>query len=76
MKYPRIIDGEGIELEPNKRIKGGFELLRFMCCDCGLVHTMGFAIEKNGNLGIAMERNQRATAAARRFKKRKPSTRR
>lgn len=71
MKYPRIIDGEGLELEPHKRRKGVFELLKFMCCDCGLVHTMAFAIEKNGNLGIAMKRNTRATAAARRHKTKK-----
>lgn len=69
MKYPKIPDGQGIELEPNKRIKGAFELLKFMCCDCRLVHTMSFAIEKNGNLGIAMKRNARATAASRRAKK-------
>lgn len=75
MKYPRLVDGMGIEVEPHKQIKGAFELLKFMCCDCGLVHTMSFAIEENGNLGIAMERNQRATAAARRSQKRKPSTR-
>lgn len=71
MKYPRIMDGQGLELEPHKRTKGAFELLKFMCCDCGLVHTMSFAIEKNGNLGIAMKRNLRATASARRSKKKK-----
>lgn len=66
-----MIDGKGLELEPHKRTKGAFELLKFMCCDCGLVHTMSFAIEKNGNLGIAMKRNTRSTAAARGHKKRK-----
>lgn len=30
--------------------------LRFKCCDCGLIHMMSFAIEKNGNLGIAIDR--------------------
>ena len=69
-RYPRLIDGEGVELRPNKRIKGAFELLRFMCCDCGLVHLISFAIEKNGNLGIAMERHPRATASARKAIKR------
>lgn len=68
-RYPLVIDGEGVELEPEKRIKGAFKWLNLMCCDCGLVHTMSFAIEKNGNLGIAMKRNQRATAAARKHKK-------
>lgn len=29
--------------------------LRFKCCDCGLVHKMAFAIEDNGNLGIAID---------------------
>jgi hypothetical protein len=65
MKYPRLTDGEGIELKPHKR-KGTFELLKFMCCDCGLVHFLSFAIEKNGNLGMAVRRHPRATAAARR----------
>jgi hypothetical protein len=69
MKYPRVIDEEGIELERHPRTKGAFELLKFMCCDCGLVHKMSFAIEKNGNLGIAMKRLAGSTAAARRHKK-------
>jgi hypothetical protein len=68
VKYPRLIDGEGVELKPHKRTKGAFELLKFMCCDCGLVHLMSFAVEKNGNLGIAMKRHKRATAAARQAK--------
>jgi hypothetical protein len=50
-KYPRIVDGGAIELMPHKRTKGAFELLKFMCCDCGLVHLMSFAVEENGNLG-------------------------
>lgn len=74
MKYPRLVDGEGTELKPNRRDKRRFELLNFMCCDCSLVHTMSFAIESNGNLGIAMKRNYRSTAAARGHKKRKPPT--
>ena len=31
-------------------------LLLFKCCDCGLIHKMSFALEDNGNLGIAIDR--------------------
>lgn len=42
----------------NNRIelKKGNWLLRFKCCDCELVHMMSFAVEDNGNLGIAIDR--------------------
>jgi hypothetical protein len=55
-KYPKIIDGEGVEINIKKN-----ELLDFACCDCGLVHTFAFAIEGNGNLGLALQRNLEET---------------
>lgn len=61
--YQKLQDGEGIEL---KLKRGRSAILKLGCCDCGLIHRIAFAIEKNGNLGIAMERDKRATAAARR----------
>ena len=64
--YQKLQDGEGIEL---KFKRGRSEILKFGCCDCGLIHRMAFAIEKSGNLGISMERDKRATGAARRHLK-------
>jgi hypothetical protein len=45
------------------------ERIRFACCDCGLVHWMAFAREKNGRIGIAVKRNVAATTALRRSKR-------
>lgn len=66
IKYDQIIDGEGFELDIKNEQK-----LKLACCDCGLVHDVAFAIEENGNLGIAMRRNNRATTAKRRANNRK-----
>jgi len=68
MKYPAVIDGEGIELKPLRNSKRAWQILRMACCDCGLIHSMAFAVEKNGNLGIAVKREKRRTAARRRGK--------
>ena len=69
MKYPVVIDGEGIELKPRGRSKRAWQILRVACCDCGLIHSLAFAVEKSGNLGIAVRRENRRTAAHRRSKK-------
>lgn len=61
MKYPRIKDGEGVDL------KSG-QIFKFACCDCGLVHDMVIVSGKGRNVGLAMKRNKRATAAMRRYK--------
>ena len=37
------------------------EKFYFACCDCGMVHNIAVTIEKNGNIGMAFERNQRLT---------------
>jgi nitroimidazol reductase NimA-like FMN-containing flavoprotein (pyridoxamine 5'-phosphate oxidase superfamily) len=58
--YLELEDGGRFEVDIKKS-----ELLRLACCDCGLVHEIAFAIEKNGKLGIAMKRNSRATTARR-----------
>jgi len=55
VNYEQLRDGGGFEVSA----KG--EKIRFACCDCGLVHTMAFALEKNGNIGIALKRNVAAT---------------
>ena len=69
MIYPEIIDGEGVELKPRGRKGKAWQILRIACCDCGLIHSMAFAIESNGNLGIAVRLEKRRTAAHRRAAK-------
>jgi hypothetical protein len=60
--YQKLEDVDSLELRFKR---GRSEILKFGCCDCGLVHRMAFAIEKNGNLGMAVKRDKRATGAAR-----------
>jgi hypothetical protein len=66
MKYPAVLDGDSFELKPRGRSKRAWQILRLACCDCGLIHSIAFAVEKNGNLGIAVRRENRRTAAHRR----------
>ena len=60
-KYRKLEDYEGVE------VKKGY-IFRFACCDCGLVHDMAIADEKNKKHGLAFKRNKRATAQLRRLK--------
>lgn len=65
MKYKQRFDGVG--WEENSGVK-----TRWACCDCGLVHDIVFISHDKKPIGIAAERNNRATAARRRkngFKK-------
>lgn len=67
--YPPVIDGEGFELTPLRGRKGrAWQVLRLACCDCGLIHSLAFAVEDNGNLGIAVRLKKGRTAAHRRAK--------
>lgn len=59
IKYLQLEDNDKLEISANG------ERIRFACCDCGLVHSMAFAIEKNGNIGIAIKRNVSATRTRR-----------
>ncbi len=54
-KYPK---------QPN--IKPEVGLVQLACCDCGLVHTMGFTSDDKGILRLEFARNNRATAQLRR----------
>ena len=54
-KYPK---------QPN--VKADVYLINQACCDCGLVHKMGFSVNKEGIVTIAYERENRATAQLRR----------
>lgn len=63
MKYQSWQDGEGIEFKSGERFK-------FACCDCGLVHEICL-VSRGRKIGMAIKRNQRATAAKRRQRKRR-----
>lgn len=54
-KYPK---------QPNVKPEVG--LVQLACCDCGLVHTMGFTADNKGILRLEFTRNNRATAQLRR----------
>ncbi len=54
-KYPK---------QPNVKPKVG--LVQLACCDCGLVHTLGFTADDKGILRLEFARNNRATAQIRR----------
>jgi hypothetical protein len=60
MSYRVLEDGEGVELRSGERF-------RLVCCDCGLTHNV-VIVARGRAIGIARERNQRATAARRRKK--------
>jgi hypothetical protein len=63
-RYDQVWDGDWWTL-PKK--------MDMQCCDCGLVHSVYFRIRTEGGqpfLEMRMDRNERATAAVRRVKKR------
>ncbi len=49
-------------------MKSEVGLVALACCDCGLVHKMGFTIDGKGIMRLDFERNTRATAQLRRGK--------
>ncbi len=59
MKYTQRYDGEGWAVKSGK-------VHRMACCDCGLVHDVVMVHENGGDIGIAVKRNNRATAQRRR----------
>lgn len=63
MKYKRRVDYEEFFVNYKEQ-----EILRFACCDCGLVHSFAFHMYRGGKLGIATRREGRATAQLRRHK--------
>jgi hypothetical protein len=61
MRYDQVHDGDWV-----KPIRKGY---RLMCCDCGLVHILDFALTKWGHgkaIQFRASRDKKATAAARR----------
>lgn len=59
-RYKQRKDGVGFDV-PAKQI------VRWACCDCGLVHDLVF-VNGRGKIGVAARRNNRATAARRKRK--------
>ncbi len=59
MKYIQRADGEGFT------VKSG-HIHRIACCDCGLVHDIVLCHKNGGLIGMAAQRNTRATAQKRR----------
>lgn len=50
------------EIYPNKQI------LRFQCCDCGLVHDISLKAERDNPIIVRMVVNNRATGQIRRHR--------
>ena len=67
MRTKRMVDGKGEAFELGK-------VFRFGCCECGLTHDMVIVIDPKepGLFGLAIKRNNRATAARRRHINQKP----
>ena len=61
--YYNLKDGDIVEIN-----KEG-EVIRFSCCDCALTHKFAFAIEKSGDIGMMVVRDNRSTAQLRRYNK-------
>ena len=62
-KSIQLHDGDGFKIPK----EGG--IVRFACCDCGLVHDFRIAVEEDGDIGFVIERNNRSTGQIRRWKK-------
>lgn len=69
-KYPKLKDYEGFFVNHKKG-----DRIYFACCDCGMVHCMGFAEERadggkesKGHLGVAFRSEPRRTAQLRRHR--------
>lgn len=60
MKYKRVQSGEWVQ--PVRRN------YKMSCCDCGLVHRVNFRIYR-GRIQMQAFRNERSTAAVRRWRK-------
>ena len=59
-RYPMITEA-GISLRSGQRLK-------LSCCDCGLVHKLVIISHDRKSVGIAMKRDNRATAGKRNSK--------
>ena len=46
----------------------GKEILRFQCCDCGLVHDIKFETVENSPITVIMTKNAGSTGQLRRYR--------
>lgn len=60
-KYGKLEDYEKVVFNPST------DILRFACCDCGLVHDMKIVIEDDDKAIVIVCRHNRATAQLRRY---------
>lgn len=60
-KKIQLYDGDGLKIPK----EGG--VIKFCCCDCGLVHNFILSIE-NGSIKFIIEKNTRSTGQIRRWK--------
>ena len=59
-RYPQITD-KGVSIRSKR-------LVMLACCDCGLIHRVIMVSHDGKSIGLAMKRDNRATAARRRSK--------
>lgn len=59
-KYSHWDQDEIVKINPKK------DILKFACCDCGLVHDFNFEVDKKNIIRMTMDRNDRSTAQYRR----------
>lgn len=53
--YDQLFDGEGVAMPAN-------EMIKFACCDCGLVHQLALVPSRDRKLvGFAVQRDHAAT---------------
>jgi hypothetical protein len=72
-KYVQSYEGEPIAINLRKRPWPHHAQFRAECCDCSLVHIYKFKIlDKGATLLLSGWRDNRATAARRRWNKKKP----
>jgi uncharacterized Zn finger protein len=62
MKYQKLKNEDRIELNFDN---GQSEVFKIACRDCGLVHKMAIALERNGKIGVAVQQDVQATVKRR-----------
>lgn len=65
MRYEKHTVDRGGRTDWIQPIRRGYKMA---CCDCGLVHKIDFRV-KNGRVQLRAARDNRATAAKRRYRK-------
>lgn len=59
-EYEQVYDNVSFEIKPGKNN------LHLMCCDCSLIHIISIEMTKNKKIKLTLNRDNRATAQARR----------